>query len=334
MPRGDTMQDLNDMVTFARVVEARSFTEAARRMGTSKSRISKAVAKLERSLAARLLNRSTRGLSLTEVGAAFYEHCTRVADEAAQATEVVSRLQSQPQGVLKVTAPVAFGRLHVAPALAEFLARYPGLSLDMTITDRLVDLVGEGYDVAIRIAREPSLHLVARELAPVRRVVCATPEYFERCGIPATPQDLARHNCLHYTHFGAQGEWRLHGAGGEIVVPVKGSLRINDDDTLSQAVLGGLGVALLPTFIIGGDLQAGRLQAVLADYVPLERRIYAVHLPNRHLSPKVRAFIDLLRARFGPVPYWDRKDNTRPTLVDEHRRDDPGPDGAKRPPDA
>jgi DNA-binding transcriptional LysR family regulator len=139
----------------------------------------------------------------------------------------------------------------------------------------------------------------------VRRVICATPAYFARCGVPATPHDLEAHNCLHYTRLGPRGEWRLRGARGEIVVNVKGSLRIDDDDALSQAVLGGLGIALLPTFIIGGELQSGRLQAVLSDYVPLERRVYAVHLPNRHLPAKVRAFIDLLQARFAPTPYWD-----------------------------
>lgn len=300
------MQDLNDMLLFARVVEARGFSEAARRMRSSKSRVSKAVARLEQSLGARLLNRSTRGLSTTEIGAAFYEHCARIADEAAQAAELASRLQSEPRGTLRISAPVAFGRLHVAPALAEYLTRHAGLSVDLTVTDRLVDLVEEGHDVAIRIAREPSLHLVARELAPVRRVICATPAYFRHHGVPATPHELQAHNCLHRTPFGAQAEWRLHGPQGEAAVRIKGSLRIDDDDTLAQAALSGLGIALLPTFIIGGDLQAGRLQAVLSDYVPLERRVYAVHLPNRHLPAKVRAFVELLRERFGPVPYWDR----------------------------
>jgi DNA-binding transcriptional LysR family regulator len=256
------------------------------------------------------LNRSTRGLSLTEIGAAFYEHCVRIADEATQAAELVSQLQSEPRGVLKVTAPVAFGRLHVAPAVADFLMLHPRVRLDMTITDRAVDLVSEGYDLAIRIAREPSLHHVARELAPVRRVVCATPGYFQRFGTPASPQELTKHNCLHYTHFGSQGEWRLQGESGEIVVPVAGSFRVNDDDVLSRAVMGGLGVALLPTFIIGHELQAGRLQSVLSNYVPLERHVYAVHLPNLHLPVKVRGFIDFLQARFGPVPYWDRTDES------------------------
>ncbi|MCL4798861.1 MAG: LysR family transcriptional regulator [Burkholderiales bacterium] len=305
------MQDLNDMVTFARVVEAKSFSEAARRMHASKSRVSKAIAKLERSLGARLLNRSTRGLSLTEVGAAFYEHCARIVEEAEQAEQVVSHLHAEPRGVLKVTASVAFGTLHVAPALPEFLARHPELRIDMTISDRVVDLVEEGYDLGVRITREPGLNLVARKLAPVRRVICATPGYFKRRGVPKNPADLAGHNCLHYTAFGGPSEWRLRGPQKEFAVPVAGSLRINDDEALSQAVLGGLGVALLPTFIIGKELQAGRLQAVLADYVPLEQHVYAVHLPNVHLPPKIRAFVDFLRARFGPEPYWDRPDAAR-----------------------
>jgi DNA-binding transcriptional LysR family regulator len=300
------MQDLNAMVTLARVVEAKSFSEAARRMNASKSRVSKAIAKLERSLGARLLNRSTRGLSMTELGAAFYEHCSRIVGEADQARQLVNRLHIEPRGVLKVTASVAFGTLHIAPALPDFLSRYPEVAVDMTITDRIVDLVEEGYDVAIRIVREPALDLVARELAPMRRVVCATPEYFERHGVPETPQDLERHNCLVYTHFATRGQWHFAGPDGDVSVPVSGTLRINDDEALSQAVLAGLGVALLPTFIIGGAVQAGRLRTVLSDYVPLERRIYAVFLQSIHLPAKVRAFVDFLRARFGPDPYWDR----------------------------
>ncbi len=295
------------MVTFARVVEARGFTETARRLGKSKSSISKSVARLEKSLGVRLLNRSTRSVSVTEIGGAYYEHCVRIADEAAQAAELVSELQSQPRGVLKVSCPVAFGRLHVAPGVAAYLAQYPDMRLDLTVTDRAVDLVGEGIDLAIRIAREPDLHLVARELAPVRRVVCGTPGYFERFGIPVTPKDLASHNCLHYTHFGTLGEWRLQGKNKQtIVTPVMGSLRVNDDDVLSRVVMEGLGIAILPTFIIGRELQAGLLRSVLSDFVPLERRIYSVHLPNIHLPSKVRGFIDFLQARIGPVPYWDR----------------------------
>ncbi|MEO8122515.1 MAG: LysR family transcriptional regulator [Burkholderiales bacterium] len=300
-----TVPDLNDMMVFASVVAANGFAESARQLGISKSRVSKSVARLERALSVRLLNRSTRGMSLTEIGAAYYKHCVHIADEAAQAAAVVGELRSEPVGVLKITCPVAFGRLHIAPAVAGYLARYPKLRVDLTTTDRLVDLTGEGFDVAIRIEREPDLHLVARKLAAARRVICATPGYFARFGVPTTPQDLMRHNCLHYTHFGSHGQWRLQGANGQIVVPVDGSLRVNDDDVLCGAVLGGLGIALLPTFIIGNELQTGLLQSVLPEFVPLERYIYAVHLPNPNLPIKVRGFIEFLQAQIGPVPYWD-----------------------------
>lgn len=300
------LPNLNDMVTFARVVEAGSFTEAARRMGASKSSISKTVARLEDALGVRLLQRSARGLSLTEIGVAFHEHCVRVADEAAQAAELASALQTEPRGVLKVTAPVAFGRLHVAPAAAEYLRLHPQVELDLTITDRVVDLVSEGHDLAVRITREPALHLVARELAPVRRVLCATPGYLARHGVPLTPDDLQAHNCLHDTHLGSWGQWRLRGAdGGVAVVSVRGSLRVNDNDVLARAVLEGLGLALLPTYLVGADLHAGRLQAVLQQHVVPEQRIDAVHLPNPRLPMKVRAFVEFLQQRFGPVPPWD-----------------------------
>lgn len=294
------------MAIFARVVEAGSFSEAARRLNTSRSAVSKAVSKLEKTLGARLLNRSTRHLSLTEVGSAYAEHCGRILEEAEQAERLVSSLQAEPRGILKVSASVAFGTLHVAPALAGFLERHPEVKIEMSITDRLVDLAEEGYDLSIRVTGEPPLHLVARRLAPVRRRLCATPAYFQRCGVPQTPEDLVRHNCLDYTHSGELGQWRFTGPGGEISVPVTGSLHIDDDEALSQAVLSGLGLALLPTFIIGGDLQAGRLQAVLSEYIPVERHVYAMYLPTRHLPAKIRAFIDFLLARFGPEPYWDR----------------------------
>ncbi len=301
------MQDMNLMAMYAHVVESGSFSAAARRLGISRSAVSKAVAKLEKALGARLLNRSTRHLSVTEVGAVFAEHCSRILDEAVQAEQVVSSLHAQPRGVLKVAASVAFGTLHVAPALADFLGCYPELNIDMIIADRAVDLAEEGYDLVVRVARELPQNLVARRLAPVRRKLCATPEYFERHGVPRIPQDLARHNCLDYTHSGEQGLWRFTGPEGDIAVPVSGRLRINDDEALSQAVLGGLGLALLPTFIIGRDIQAGRLRAALSEYIPVEQHVYALYLPTRHLPAKVRAFIDFLLERFGPDPYWDRE---------------------------
>jgi DNA-binding transcriptional LysR family regulator len=300
------MKNLAGMAVFAKVAEARSFSEAARRLGLSKSMVSKEVARLEKSLGARLLNRTTRKLSLTEVGAAFYEHCARVVQEAEEAELLVGRLHGEPRGVLRLTAPVAFATLHVASALPEFLGRYPDVQIDLTISDRFFDLAEEGHDLAIRIARELPPNVVARQLAPIERVVCATPGYFARFGVPREPADLAQHNCLVYTHASPDSQWRLRTGREEIVVPVRGNLRLNDDEALWQAVLGGLGIALLPTFIVGGDLKAGRLQAVLGGYVPSERNLYAIYLPNRHLSPKVRVFIDFLVERFAPPPYWDR----------------------------
>ena len=300
------MKNLIGMAIFARVGEAKSFSEAARRLGLSKSMVSKEVARLERSLGARLVNRTTRKLSLTEAGAAFYEHCAKVVREAEEAELTVGRLHGEPRGVLKLAAPVAFGTLHVAPALPAFLARYPDMAVDLAIADRVVDLADEGFDLAVRIARELPANVVARRLAPINRVVCATPGYFEKHRVPSTPADLARHNCLVYTHDEQGSEWRFHAAGRDIVVPVRGNLTLNDDEAIWQAALGGLGVALLPTFIVGKDLQAGRLRAVLARYVPSQRDLYAVYLPNRHVTAKVRVFIDFLLERFASPPYWDR----------------------------
>ena len=300
------MADLNLMAIFARVVEAGSFAEAARRMGTSRSAVSKAVAKLDKALGAHLLNRTTRYLSLTEIGASVAEHCARMLEEASEAEKLVGSLSSEVRGTLRVSASVAFGTLHVAPALARFLPLHPELTIDLSITDRWVNLAEEGFDLAIHVTGDPQPNLVARPLAPVRRKLCATPEYFRRHGIPQSPADLVRHNCLDYTRSGEPGRWRFTGPQGEIVVPVNGTLHVDDDEALSQAVLGGLGVGLLPTFIIGRALQDGNLQAVLSEYIPVERHVYALYLPTRHLPSKVRVFIDFLVAHIGSEPYWDR----------------------------
>lgn len=317
------MHDLNLMAVFARVVEAGSFAEAARRLSTSRSAVSKAVAKLERRLNARLLNRTTRHLSLTEVGASVAEHCCRMLEEADQAEKLVDSLNSEPRGLLRVSASVAFGTLHVAPALAEFLPRCPELKIDLSITDRWVDLAEEGFDVMIRVTSEPPPHWVARKLAPVRRKLCATPEYFRRHGIPRTPGELINHNCLDYTRSGEQGRWRFTGPEGEISVPVNGTLHVDDDEALSQAVLGGLGLGLLPTFIIGRELRNGNLQAVLSEYIPVERHVYAMYLPTRHLPSKVRVFIDFLLAYIGSEPYWEAPPEEREAGPDGIRQEHP-----------
>lgn len=298
------MDRLAAMAGFAKVVETQSFSAAARALGVSKSQVSKQVAFLEEHLGARLLNRTTRRLSLTDAGAAFYDSCQRVLAEAEEAERAVGSLQAEPRGVLKVNAPMSFGILHLAPALPEFARRYPELTVDITLNDRMVDLVEEGFDVAVRISRLTDSSLVARRLAPSRRVVCGAPDYFAAHGVPRHPRDLKAHNCLIYS-YAANEEWRFHGPEGEVAVRVSGSLRANNGEVLLAALRAGLGVAPLPTFIVGPDLAAGRLMPVLPEWADDSASVYAVYPHRRHLSTKVRVFVDFLAERFGPRPYWE-----------------------------
>lgn len=300
------MQDLNLFLIFARVVESGSFSEAARRMDISRSAVSKAVAKLEKDLNTRLLLRSTRHLSLTEAGIALAEHAKHILEEAENAERAVNSLDAEPQGTLKVSASSSFGTRHIAPALACFLERYPKIKIDLTITDRPGDLIEEGYDIQIRITNEPDLNLVARKIAPVRQVLCATPEYFQQWGTPKTPHDLVNHNCLDYSLSHEHLNWQFNGPEGKIKVPISGTLRINDNDALAQAVIYGLGIAKLPTYTIGNELLNGTLQTVLPEYLSIQRYIYACYLPSRHLPVKIRAFIDFLSEHIGETPYWDQ----------------------------
>lgn len=301
------MEDLSAMAVFARVVEMESFSGAARALGLSKSAVSKRVGRLEDRMGLRLLNRTTRRLSLTEAGAAFYEGCRRVVAEAEAAERAVTRLASAPRGRLKVNAPMSFGVRHLAPALPDFMARYPELNVDLTLNDRVVDLVEEGFDLAIRIARLAESSLIARRLAPNRLVLCAAPSYLAAHGAPRAVEDLKDHACLLYSYQTAGDAWRLCGPGGERRLAVTGRLRINNGDALLAAALGGLGVALLPCFICGQDLRAGRLIQVLPAWSgPADTAIAAVYPASRNLSPKVRVFVDFLTERFSGTPYWDR----------------------------
>jgi DNA-binding transcriptional LysR family regulator len=299
------IEDLAAMAVFARVVEARGFSAAAARLGRSKSSVSKTVSALENRLGARLLNRTTRRLSLTEAGAAFYERAARILAEAEEAELAVTRLQDEPHGTLRVNAPTNFGERHLAPALADFMARHPALAIDLALDDRFVDVVEEGFDLAIRIAALPGSSLIARRLAPNRRVVCASPAYLERAGTPEKPSDLRAHNCLGYTYLATGNAWRFAGMGDPVSVRVSGSLSINNGEALRRAALDGLGLVMLPSFIVGDDLRAGALRAVLHEHTDSPSSVYAVYPHSRHLSAKVRAFVDFLAERFGPEPYWD-----------------------------
>ena len=299
------MDRLTSMDVFSRVVDAESFSEAARQLGMSRAMASKHVLRLEDRLGVRLLNRTTRRLSPTEAGAAFYERCRRIVSDAEEAELSVSRLHTETRGRLKVNAPMSFGYLHLAPAIPDFVARHSGVRVDMTMNDRFVDLIEEGYDLAVRIGRLADSSLIARKLAPSRMVVCGAPEYLRRHGTPATPDDLRGHNCLVYTYPASHEVWRFSGPDRDYAVRIGGNFRANNGDALRAAALRGLGLALLPTFIIGEELRSGGLQAVLTGYTAADRSIYAVYPHGRHLSAKVRVFIDFLTERFGPEPYWD-----------------------------
>jgi DNA-binding transcriptional LysR family regulator len=301
------MEKLDTMAVFARVVEAESFSGAARALGLSKSAVSKQVSGLEDRLGLRLLNRTTRRLSLTEAGATFYQGCQRVVAEAEAAEQAVTHLASAPRGRLRVNAPMSFGVRHISPALPEFLRCYPELAVDLTLNDRIVDLVEEGFDVGVRIAPLVDSSLVARRLAPSRSVLAAAPAYLEARGVPRDVDELEEHACLIYSYQVIVEGWRLTGPEGARRLKVSGPLRVNSGDAILAAALGGLGVALLPGFICGEDLRAGRLVRILPGWEALpENAVSAVFPAARHLSPKVRAFVDFLAERFGGTPYWDR----------------------------
>jgi len=300
------MDQLAAMTAFARVAEARSFSEAARRLRTSKSVVSRQVAGLEAELGARLFHRTTRSLTLTEAGRAYYERVARILADVEEANASVGRLQAAPRGRLRLNAPMSFGVRHLAPALPAYLARFPEVEVDMVMTDRFVDLIEDGFDVGVRIGRLGESSLVARRLAPLRRVVCASPAYLAAHGTPATPGDLGAHACLCYSNLAPADEWTFATPEGRLwPVAVHGRLRVDNGDALRVAALGGLGLATLPSFIVGADLQAGTLVSVLGEFVPQAGAVHAVYPHARHLSPKVRSFVDFLAELFGPRPYWD-----------------------------
>lgn len=301
------MENWNDIAVFVRVVEAGSFTAAAGKLGLSQSAVSKSVTRLEERLGTRLLNRSTRRISLTETGSALHVRGLAALKEMEEAELEVARLQTEPRGVLRVSAPMSFGVLHLAPLLPEFLRQYPALTVDMQMDDRLVDLVEEGYDLAIRIKALDDSALVAKRLAPCRSVTCAAPEYLARHGEPQTPRDLRDHRCLVYTYRTNPLEWEFRdSAGKKISVTITGPLHCSSGLALREAALASAGILLTPTFYVGDAIKSGRLRPILTDYINFpEANVYAVYPERRHLSPKVRAFVDFLGGRFGDDPYWD-----------------------------
>ncbi len=299
----DTLQEIT---AFTRIVGTGSLSAAAREMGLSPALISRRLASLEARLGVRLINRTTRSLHLTDEGAGYYETCQRVLAEMEQADAAVSAGRLEPRGILKVALPASFGHQHVAPLIPRFAELYPDVQLALSLSDRTVNVIEEGFDLAIRIADLADSSLAARKLAPNRRVVCASPAYLRQHGAPLAPADLAKHNCLTTTDFVMNWDYRgPDGAPGS--VRVTGRYACDNWEVLREWALAGLGIALKSTWDVRKHLEDGSLVPLLAGHTfASDVAIYAVYPHRRHLPAKTRAFIEFLAESFGPEPYWDK----------------------------
>jgi DNA-binding transcriptional LysR family regulator len=297
---------LAGMRVFTAVVDAGSFAKAAEKLDLSRGMTSRYVAQAEAHLGVRLLNRTTRRLSLTEAGNDYYQRATQVLALVAEAEQAASREAAEPRGTLRVNASVAFGARHMGGLISAYLQRCPQVRVDLTLNDRVVDLVEEGFDVAVRIARRIDPGLVARRIAPARMIACASPAYLRRSGAPKAPADLVGHNCLTYAYAGTQNEWRFIRGKREQTVKVGGTLHANNGDILSRAAADGLGVIVQPTFLIDELLREKKLMRVLEGWEADSLTIFAVYPSRQFLAPKVRSFIDFMVTHFGDKPYWDR----------------------------
>jgi len=287
------------------VVAHGSFAEAARQLGLTRSAVSKAVMELEQLLGVRLLDRTTRHVHPTQAGLAYYERCVAVLAAIEESELEVSRLHQEPRGVLKVNAPMSFGTRYLGDVTAAFMQRYPELRVELTLDDRFVDPLAAGFDITVRIGILEDSSLVARRVAPARRLLVASPDYLATHGMPLTPADLAQHRCLHYGHSTSSQSWQLRSKGKVMHVPIRAYLCSNNGEVLRAAAIGGTGIAELPTFIVGPDIEAGRLRAVMCDYPAVDFGIYALYARHKYLAAKTRAFIDFLVERFGETPEWD-----------------------------
>jgi DNA-binding transcriptional LysR family regulator len=299
------LDKLSEFQTFLEVAQLGSFSRAAASLGITPSAASKQIKALEERLGARLFNRTTRRVSMTDAGRAFRDRIEGVLREVDEAEQAVADLQAEPRGLLQVGAPMDFGRGHLAQPIARFAALYPDLEVRVELSDRFVDVVEEGFDVVVRIGELAESSLVARRLAPCRRVICATPDYLDRLGRPTRPEDLTRYRRVGYA-YETDRSWHFDGAGGtDVRVNVPVSHRSNNGELTRQLLLAGEGIAMLPTFIVSEDLRSGRLEMILRDATRSDTTIHALYPHRKHLSAKVRHFVDYLVDHCGPMPYWD-----------------------------
>src|SRR5690349_1925960 len=296
------MDRLEAMEIFVRIVDAGSFSAVARELNTTQPTISKQITALEARLKTRLLNRSTRSLSVTESGTAYYERCKRILEEVRAAEGALGRLQSSLTGTLHVNGSIALGQMFLTPLLLDFQRNYPELTVELSLNDRYIDLVEEGVDVAVRLGRLADSNLIARRLGATRRVLVATPDYLDRHGTPQAPADLERHNCLLYAYLSTGNEWVFRGPQSDLRVHAHGNFKANNGHSIREALLGNAGVALMPDWLVHNEIQSGKLVTLLPQFAPAPLEVNAVYPSGRHVSAKLRTFLDFLQERFHALP--------------------------------
>jgi len=293
------MDHLTALKVFRTTAAAGSFAGAARQLGLSAAAVSKNIAELEAHLKVRLINRTTRSMSLTEAGAAYVERLARILDDLDEADAALAPVGASPGGVLRVSAPLTFALTCISPHISAFMARHPNLRLELNLQDTRIDLIGEGYDLAIRGSdRLEDSSLVARELMTMNHVLCGAPGYFAAHGRPAAPEDLKAHECVQFTLSGHANKWTFRRAGRSVAVPIDGRYKVSSSIAVRDALLAGFGLSLVPRIYVEQELAAGRLEAVLEDWEADRTPVYAVY-PSRHLAAKTRAFVDFLLERFA-----------------------------------
>jgi DNA-binding transcriptional LysR family regulator len=306
------MADVSDWAVFARTAELKSLSAAGRDLRLSPAVISNRIAKLERQLGVRLLNRTTRRVNLTEEGQIYYDHCTRILREIELIETTIGTRSGKPRGPITVTAPTGFGRQHVAPFMPHFVELFPDIQVRLHLTDRLTDVIAEGTDIAIRIADLQAYSFIAKKLASNSRVLVAAPAYIDQHGEPEVPDDLLRHNCLLLRFPGSQQfQWTLENGNDSTMVPVTGSLDSDNGEALLEWCRVGAGIALKSMWEVGQDLRDGTLQVVLPEWKPPGHAIFAIYPHSRLMPPRVRTFIDHLADCYGARPYWETGDTPR-----------------------
>jgi len=323
------MGKIQEMSSFVAVADAGSFVAAADLTGMSKAAVSRHVAELEERLGVRLMQRTTRRLSLTDEGQRFLARCKELLASIDEAESELSSKTGSPSGLVRVNAPLTFGTMHLAPLWGRFMDRYPKVTLDVTLGDRIVDLVEEGYDLAIRISNLPNSALVSRTLASTRMVLCASPGYLRAHGTPVHPSELAAHRVISFSYWVTRDEWHFNGREGEVIVRVRAGMHTNNGDTCRFAALDHQGIILQPDFMIGGDLRAGMLVELMPDYRAISLGIHAVYPSRKHLPLKVRRLIDFLVESFH-VPSWSQQTNSPAGPVRKARSRRKAKNSAKR----